>query len=63
MARRKFQSIAAETGPLENAQFEFDMPRLTGAEPALVSKVAWELPGAFAFSVAHQPRVPSRVER
>ena len=51
---------SGETGPLGYAQFEFDMPRLAGAEPALVIE-AWHgnARGHLRFQLRTKPRVPS----
>ena len=51
---------SAETGPLGNAQFEFDMPRLAGAEPALVIEASHgNARGHLRFQLRTKSRVPS----
>jgi hypothetical protein len=51
---------SAETGPFGNAQFEFDMPRLAGAEPALVIEALHSnARGHLRFQLRTKPRVPA----
>jgi len=51
--------FSAETGPFGNAQFEFDMPRLAGAEPALVIEAFHgNARGNLRFQLRTKPRVP-----
>jgi hypothetical protein len=51
--------FSAETGPFGNAQFEFDMPRLAGAEPALVIEALHgNARGNLRFQLRTKPRVP-----
>jgi hypothetical protein len=51
---------SAETGPFGHAQFEFDMPRLAGAEPALVIEALHSnARGQLRFQLRSKPRVPS----
>jgi hypothetical protein len=48
------------TGDFGNAQFEFDMPRLAGAEPALVIEALHgNAKGHLRFQLRAKPRVPS----
>ena len=52
--------FSAETGPFGNAQFEFDMPRLAGAEPALVIEALHgNARGHLRFQLRTKPRVPA----
>jgi len=52
--------LSTETGPFGHAQFEFDMPRLSGAEPALVIDAArGQTTGHLRFQLKAKPRVPS----
>jgi hypothetical protein len=53
----EFSTVTGGTG---NVQFEFDMPRLEGAEPALVVD-AWRgnAKGHLRFQLRSKPRVPS----
>ena len=52
--------FSAETGPFGNAQFEFDMPRLAGAEPALVIEALHgNARGNLRFQLRTKPRVPA----
>jgi hypothetical protein len=54
------QEFTSETGIDGRAQFAFDMPRLTGAEPALVIE-AFDGPakGQLRFQLRAKPRVPA----
>jgi len=62
MARRERPSFR-ETGDLGRAQFEFDMPRLAGAEPALViERCNGSAKGHLRFQL-RTSRVPSRVSK
>jgi len=52
--------FSAKTGDFGHAQFEFDMPRLAGAEPALVIEASKEnARGHLRFQLRSKPRVPS----
>jgi hypothetical protein len=52
--------LSAETGPFGHAQFEFELPRLAGAEPALVIEASAENgQGHLRFQLRARPRVPS----
>ena len=52
--------LSAETGPFGHAQFEFDMPRLSTAEPALlIDAVRGQSKGHLRFHLKAKPRVPS----
>ena len=52
--------MSTETGPFGHAQFEFDMPRLSGAEPALlIDAVHGQSKGHLRFHLKAKPRVPS----
>jgi hypothetical protein len=52
--------FSAQTGPSGNAQFEFDMPRLAGAEPALVIEAFHSnARGHLRFQLRTKPRVPA----
>jgi hypothetical protein len=52
--------FSTETGPFGHAQLEFDMPRLTGAEVALVIEAAHgQSKGLLRFQLKAKPRVPS----
>ena len=56
----EISEYSAETGPLGNAQFEFDMPRLAGADPALVIEASHGIArGHLRFQLRTKPRVPS----
>jgi len=56
----EISEYSAEAGPFGNAQFEFDMPRLTGAEPALVIEASHGIArGHLRFQLRTKPRVPS----
>jgi hypothetical protein len=52
--------LSTETGPFGHAQLEFDMPRLTGAEPALVIEATQgHSKGHLRFQLKAKPRVPA----
>jgi len=52
--------FSAQTGDFGHAQFEFDMPRLAGAEPALVIEAFHSnARGHLRFQLRAKPRVPS----
>jgi hypothetical protein len=52
--------FAAETGIDGRAQMEFDMPRLTGADPALVIEAFHgDAKGQLRFQLRAKPRVPA----
>ncbi len=52
--------FSAKTGDLGRAQFEFDMPRLAGAEPALVIEALHgNAKGHLRFQLRTKPCVPS----
>jgi hypothetical protein len=52
--------FSAQTGPSGNAQFEFAMPRLAGAEPALVIEAFHShARGHLRFQLRTKPRVPA----
>src|SRR5260370_40225485 len=52
--------FSAQTGDLGRAQIEFDMPRLAGAEPALVIEASHSnARGQLRFQLRGRPRVPS----
>jgi hypothetical protein len=56
----EISEYSAETGPFGNAQFEFDMPRLAGAEPALVIEASHGIArGHLRFQLRTKSRVPS----
>jgi hypothetical protein len=56
----ELSEFSAQTGPSGNAQFEFDMPRLAGAEPALVIEAFHSnARGHLRFQLRTKPRVPS----
>ena len=56
----EISEYSAETGPFGHAQFEFDMPRLAGAEPALVIEALHSnARGQLRFQLRSKPRVPS----
>jgi hypothetical protein len=56
----EISEYSAETGPFGHAQFEFDMPRLAGAEPALVIEALHgNARGQLRFQLRSKPRVPS----
>ena len=51
---------STETGPFGHAQLEFAMPRLAGAEPALVIEASHgNATGHLRFQLRTKPRVPS----
>jgi hypothetical protein len=51
---------SSETGPFGHAQFEFDMPRLAGADPALlIEALHGNARGQLRFQLRTKPRVPS----
>jgi len=53
-------AFVAITGSFGHAQIEFDMPRLAGAEPALVIEaVSAGAAGQLRFQLRSRPRVPS----
>ncbi len=52
--------FSAQTGDFGHAQFEFDMPRLAGTEPALVIEAFHSnARGHLRFQLRAKPRVPS----
>jgi hypothetical protein len=52
--------LSTKTGPFGHAQFEFDMPRLAGAEPALLIEASkGNAKGHLRFQLRARPRVPS----
>jgi len=56
----EISGYSAETGPLGHAQFEFDMPRLSGADPALlIEALHGNARGHLRFQLRTKPRVPS----
>ena len=56
----EISEYSAETGPFGHAQFEFDMPRLASAEPALVIEASkGNAKGNLRFQLRSKPRVPS----
>jgi hypothetical protein len=56
----EISEYSAETGPLGNAQFEFDMPRLVGADPALVIEASHgNARGHLRFQLRAKSRAPS----
>jgi hypothetical protein len=56
----EISEYSAETGPFGNAQFEFDMPRLAGVEPALVIEASHGIArGHLRFQLRTKSRVPS----
>jgi hypothetical protein len=56
----KFSEYSSETGPFGHAQFEFDMPRLAGADPALlIEALHGNARGQLRFQLRTKPRVPS----
>jgi hypothetical protein len=51
---------SSETGPFGHAQFEFDMPRLAGADAALlIEALHGNARGHLRFQLRTKPRVPS----
>ena len=56
----EFSEYSSETGPFGHAQFEFDMPRLAGADPALlIEALHGNARGQLRFQLRTKPRVPS----
>ncbi len=56
----EISEYASETGPFGHAQFEFDMPRLAGADPALlIEALHGNARGQLRFQLRTKPRVPS----
>ena len=56
----EISEYSAETGPLGSAQFEFDMPRLVGADPALVIEASHgNARGHLRFQLRAKSRAPS----
>ena len=56
----EISEYASETGPFGHAQFEFDMPQLSGADPALLIEALHGNPrGHLRFQLRTKPRVPS----
>ena len=56
----ELSEYSGETGPSGHAQFEFDMPRLAGAEPALVIEASdGNARGHLRFQLRSRPRVPT----
>ncbi len=56
----EISEYASETGPFGHAQFEFDMPRLSGADPALlIEALHGNARGHLRFQLRTKPRVPS----
>ena len=56
----EISEYASETGPFGHAQFEFDMPRLSGADPALlIEAFHGNARGHLRFQLRTKPRVPS----
>ena len=54
------QEFAMDTGNDGRAQLQFDMPRLAGAEPALVIEaINGDSKGQLRFQLRAKPRVPS----
>src|SRR5216683_467616 len=52
--------FSTKTSDFGRAQFEFDMPRLSGAEPALVIEASkGNARGHLRFQLRSKPRVPS----
>ncbi len=52
-------ALSAETGSLGRTQFEFDMPRLSAADPALVIEaVSGDSKGQLRFHLRAKPHVP-----
>jgi len=52
--------FSVQTGDFGQAQLEFDMPRLTGADPALVIEALHRnAKGVLRFQLRSKPRVPS----
>lgn len=56
----EISEYSSETGPFGHAQFEFDMPRLAGADPALlIEALHGNARGHLRFQLRTKPRVPS----
>ena len=56
----EISEYSTETGPFGHAQLEFAMPRLAGAEPALVIEASHgNAKGHLRFQLRTKPRVPS----
>ena len=56
----EISEYASETGPFGHAQFEFDMPRLSGADAALlIEALHGNARGHLRFQLRTKPRVPS----
>ena len=56
----ELSEYSTETGPFGHAQLEFAMPRLAGAEPALVIEASHgNARGHLRFQLRTKPRVPS----
>jgi hypothetical protein len=56
----ELSEYSSETGPFGHAQFEFDMPRLAGADPALlIEALHGNARGQLRFQLRTKPRVPS----
>ena len=56
----EISEYASETGPFGHAQFEFDMPWLSGADPALlIEALHGNARGHLRFQLRTKPRVPS----
>jgi hypothetical protein len=54
------QELAIVTGNDGRAQLEFDMPRLAGAEPALIIEaINGNSKGQLRFQLRAKPRLPS----
>jgi hypothetical protein len=52
--------FSTKTSDFGRAQFEFDMPRLSGPEPALVIEASkGNARGHLRFQLRSKPRVPS----
>ncbi len=52
--------FSTETGPDGQARLEFDMPRIAGAEPALVIEASQaDSKGQLKFQLRARPRVPT----
>jgi hypothetical protein len=56
----EISEYSSETGPFGHAQFEFDMPRLSGADPVLlIEALHGNARGHLRFQLRTKPRVPS----
>ncbi len=56
----EISEYSSETGPFGHAQFEFDMPRLAGADAALlIEALHGNARGHLRFQLRTKPRVPS----